>query len=302
MQPEIRKDNLTKKTVIIAPKRSERPNDIKKTKKKNNAKCPLCPNNISAEIKDQINRGKNWQVLCLDNPFPAVSTESKKAYGIQEVIVETPIHNKDLGELTIDEIIQVLKMHARRTAELSQNKKINFILCLKNKGPMSGASLTHSHSQVFATQILPPDVKEELILAKKYKKKNKTCFYCDLIKSERKSKKNIWSDKNIIAFTPNASQYNYEVWIFSNRHVDNITQLNKNELESLAKILKKLLTKIEKLNLSYNFFFHQVISDSNQHFCLKIQPRGNTFGGVELGSGIVINSVSPEDAAKYFRK
>lgn len=296
MPSEIRKDYLLNKYAIIAPKRGKRPHDVKKTK------CPLCSGQITARVIDQIGTNINLQVTSLDNPFPAVTPKNKKAYGYQEVIVETTDHNKQLADLSEKQIELVLKMFAKRTSQLSRDKKIDYVLCFKNYGAKAGASLEHSHSQIFATQILPPDIKEELDLAKKYKKKNKTCFYCDLIKKESKSKRFIWSDKNMTAFAPMASQYTYEAWIFSNRHIDNITQLNKNELRSLAKILKRLLAKIKKLNLSYNFFLHQVISNHDQHFCLKIQPRGNTFGGVELGSGLIINSVSPEEAARFLKK
>jgi len=54
--------------------------------------------------------------------------------------------------------------------------------------------------------------------------------------------------------------------------------------------------------LSFNFFLHQIISDRDQHFYLKIQPRDSVWAGVELGSGLVVNSISPEIAAKFYRE
>jgi len=103
------------------------------------------------------------------------------------------------------------------------------------------------------------------------------------------------------AFTPYASEYHYEAWIFAKRHLDNISKLNSSEFKSFAKALKKILLKLQKLNLSYNFFLHQVVSEKDQHFYLKIQPRDSVWAGIELGSGLVINSVPPEEAAKYYR-
>jgi len=61
------------------------------------------------------------------------------------------------------------------------------------------------------------------------------------------------------------------------------------------------LVKMQTLDLSFNYFLHNVISDKTQHLYLKIQPRDSIWAGVELGSGLVINSVSPEAAAKYLR-
>ena len=59
--------------------------------------------------------------------------------------------------------------------------------------------------------------------------------------------------------------------------------------------------KLNNLNLSFNYFLHNIVNDKDQHFYIKIQPRDSIWAGVELGSGMVINSVSPEDAAKYYK-
>ncbi len=193
-------------------------------------------------------------------------------------------------------------MYTRRTRAISQDKKISYILCFKNQGSKAGASIVHAHSQVFATQILPPELLEEQKLAQAYWVENKTCPYCNIVKKEMASQRGIYQDKYFAAFAPFASQFHYEVWIFSNRHVDNITELNSAERRSLAHILKIVLLKMKKLDLSFNMFMHQVIPNPNQHFYIKIQPRDSIWAGVELGAGLVINSVPPEEAAKYFRQ
>lgn len=300
---EIRKAYLLNKYVIITPGRAKRPRDIKEeTIVKRAGSCNFCPENIDwNNMADLIGDKKNWDVLSLKNIYPAVSLDNKKAYGAQEVIVETPDHVKELAGLPAAHIEKVLLMYARRTEDLEKDKKINYILCFKNQGSKAGASIVHAHSQIFATEILPPEVEEELNLAKKYYDKNRTCAYCDIIKSETKSKRKIFSDKNVVAFAPYASEYHYEAWIFTKRHLDNITKLNQEEIKSFASALKKILVKLDKLNLSFNFFIHQVVSDDGQHFCLKVQPRASVWAGVELGSGLVINSVPPEEAAKYYR-
>ena len=109
-------------------------------------------------------------------------------------------------------------------------------------------------------------------------------------------------DKHVIAFTPYASIHNYEIWIMPKRHLDNMTVLNNTERISFAKILKKILLKVEELGLPYNYYFHQVINDEDQHLYMKITPRGSVWAGVEIGSGVIINSVSPEDAAEFYRE
>jgi UDPglucose--hexose-1-phosphate uridylyltransferase len=304
IKSEIRKAYLLNKYVIITPGRALRPRDIKEqTIIERTSKCPFCPENIDkANVVDTIKRSGENKVIALNNIFPAVSPDNEKAYGVQEVIVEMPSHNKELADLSVDEITDVLLMYSRRTGAISQNKKIDYILCLKNQGSKAGASIVHSHSQIFATNLLPPDIHEELSLAQSYRSEHKTCPYCDTIIKEMKSERKIFEDKNIAAFTPYASEYHYEAWIFTKRHLDNITKLNEAELKSFAKALKIILVKLQDLDMPFNFFMHQVISNRDQHFYLKIQPRDSVWAGIELGSGLVINSVPPELAAAFYRQ
>ncbi|MEA3463479.1 MAG: galactose-1-phosphate uridylyltransferase [Patescibacteria group bacterium] len=301
---EIRKAYLLNKYVIITPSRLKRPRDIKEqTIIERTKPCPFCAENIDKNnVIDRIETKNNWQVLSLRNIFPAVTLDNKKAYGTQEVIVESPDHNKELADLSEQKIGQVIEMYSRRTKVIAKNKKIDYILCFKNQGSKAGASVVHAHSQIFATQILPPEVHEEMGLAQNYKVKHGVCPYCDIIKKEMKTERKIFEDKHITAFTPYASEYHYEAWIFPKRHIDNIALLNKEELKSFAKALKKILIKLQKLNLSFNYFLHNAVSNKDQHLYLKIQPRDSIWAGVELGSGLVINSISPETAAKYYRE
>ena len=302
---EIRKAYLLNKYVIITPGRAKRPRDIKEqTIIQRTADCPFCPDHIAPEnVLDEIKDkgGKAWQVLSLQNIYPAVTLDNDKAFGTQEVVVETPHHSKELAELEEGQIETVLRMYARRVKAISQNEKIEYILCLKNQGSKAGASIVHAHSQIFATHILPPDIHEELGLAQSYQVKHGVCPYCDTIKNEMKSERKIFEDSLVAAFAPYASEYHYEAWVFAKRHLDNITQLDGEEFKSFARVLKIILQKLRKLDLSFNYFLHQVISNRDQHFYLKIQPRDSIWAGVELGSGLVINSVPPEEAARYYR-
>lgn len=304
MKSEIRKDYLLNKYVIITPGRALRPRDIsEQTVLHRDKKCVFCPENIEKKlILEKINKGKNWQTLAIKNKYPAITLNNAKAYGSQEVIIETPKHGFEFSEMSEQEIESVLNMYQKRTKALSKIKNIDYILIFKNNGSKAGASIMHAHSQIFATDIIPPDVQEEITAAEHYYTKHKRNAYEDIIKKERKSKRLIYIDETIAAFCPYASTYHYEAWIFPTRMVDNITELNAKEIKTFAAILKKILHKLNTLNISYNFFMHQVISNSNQYFFIKIQPRDSIWAGVELGSGIVINSVPPEEAAAFYRK
>lgn len=305
MKPEIRKDYIQEKYVIIAPKRGKRPHDTivpERRQKKLADNCVFCPQNINEAPSLYLQGSKtNWDIKVIANIFPAVSLDNPKAYGQQEVVIETPDHTKELENLSKEHIADLLKAYSERTKEISKNKKIEYILMFKNDGGVAGASLTHAHSQIFATKFLPPHLFDKSQRQQAYKLKTGNCVYCDVIAKEAKSSRLVYKDDNVIAFTPYASMFNYEIWIMPLKHRDNITELNPQERLSFAKILKHILKKIQDLNLPYNYYFHQIINDNDQHLYMKIVPRGSVWAGVEIGSGLIINPISPEDAAEYYR-
>ena len=189
---ELRKDYIQDKYVIIAPRRSQRPN-THKTKKlgvrknKEDQNCPFCPINVN-KVKDLFTIGpkNNWQVKVIKNIFPAVSLDNNKAYGQQEVIIDTPKHSLEIENLSIKQIVRIFDAYSERTKIISKNKKISYIIIFKNNGGVAGASLEHSHSQIFATNFIPPHLADKSQKQQEYKLKYGTCIYCDVIKKELK--------------------------------------------------------------------------------------------------------------------
>jgi UDPglucose--hexose-1-phosphate uridylyltransferase len=306
IKSEFRKDYIQEKYVIIAPRRIRRPNDVRvpvdQTTKQFDDACQFCPGHLKGDkLLYHLGPAKNWRIATKANKYPVVTLNNPKAYGQQEVVIETPDHLRELEDLPAEHLAELLTTYAERTKAITKNKKIEYILIFKNNGGTAGASLQHSHSQIFATNFLPPHLADKSQRQQAYKLQKGTCVYCDVIKKEKKGPRFVWQDKNIIAFTPYASMFNYEIWIMPKRHIDNITLLTAEEKLSWAKILKHSLKKISLLNLPYNYYFHQVIHDEDQHLYMKIVPRGSVWAGVEIGSGLIINPIAPEEAAKFYR-
>lgn len=302
-QSEIRRDYIQEKYVIISPRRKARPHDITTPK----TSCVFCPQNIVhagkivAAVRDTTEKKEPWAIRVIQNKFPTVSSTNKKVYGRQEVVVETPDHLKEIENLSDARVARILKVYIERTKEISRDKKINYILIFKNNGGAAGASLQHAHSQIFATAFVPPHLRDKSRRMEAHRIKHGECVYCDVIKKEMHGPRLIAYNAHVIAFCPFAPMHNYEVWIMPRRHLDNITQLTNDERLSFAKMLKRVLKKINALALPYNYYFHQVVHDTDQHLYMKITPRGSVWAGVEIGSGLIINPVSPEEAAKFYR-
>ncbi len=305
-KPEIRKDYIQDKYVIIAPRRAKRPDVFHKPTPSVRKHLSLPSVFAPASLRHEkalfiVGREPHWKIKVIKNKYPIVNPSFPKAYGYHEVVVETPDPKPELEDLPSGHIAEVLSAYAERTKAISRDPLIKYILIFKNNGGNAGASLQHSHSQIFATEFLPPHLLDKSQKQQEYKLKTGRCAYCDVVQKERKGPRRIYYDRHVIAFCPYASMYNYEVWIMPVRHVDNITQLNTIERTHWAVLLKRVLKKICKLNLPYNFYFHQVIKDEDQHLYLKITPRGSAWAAVEIGAGVIINPIAPEEAAKYYR-
>ncbi|MFH1509249.1 MAG: DUF4931 domain-containing protein [bacterium] len=301
---EIRKHYFLDKYVVVAYGRFGRPHDYMRIDKTKRVKrCHFCGDEDRPMILRYPETGA-WKIKVIPNAFPAVSLENSSAYGKQEIVIETPVHNQEFSEMTINNIKNTLDVYQRRVEEILKVRHIKYVLVFKNDGPRSGASLSHSHSQIFAAEVMPPKISNEINGLKKYKQKRKTCAYCDIVKKERKSDRMIFADNHSIAFAPYASEYKLETWIVPVKHKKTISELTDNEKLSIAKNLKKILNRLDRRNFSYNLFFSNFIVNKKQdfHFVIKIQPRVNTWGGVELGCGIIFNSYPPERVPDFYRK
>jgi len=309
---ELRKDYILNRYAIIAEERKNRPKQfVKHEIKKDIGICYFCPGkeNTTPKEKGRVEFKDKWLIRWFPNLFPAVElkgssaikgkkfTKKSNAYGYHEVIVETPEHDKQLADLSIEHIAEILKVYSLRIKELSQTKGTKYVVVFKNQGKMGATSLVHSHTQLLTYPKIPEIVKEKLNAVKKYKK----CPYCDIIKQEMSSPRKIFQNKNFASFAPFASRFNYEAWIFPKKHIKSITELNDIELVNLAEIIKKILVKLSKVTDSYNMFLHYAPKGTDLHFHIEITPRIAIWGGFELSTNAVINSVSPETAAKFYR-
>lgn len=299
IKPEIRKDYLQDRFVIVAPKRKWKLEKKEELFKKEKTSCQFCPQNINKEhfVAKEPKKG-SWKIRVVRNKFPAFSKVNKKAYGIQEIIIETPHHRQGLEDLSVEDIKKVLEVYIERTKKLSKEKRVNYIEIFKNHGKEAGASVEHEHSQIFATEIIPPRILDKLQKEKEYK----GCVYCDIIKKEKTGPRLVFQDKYFAVICPYASLRSYEVLIISKRHADNISELNPAERESLAKIFKSVISGIKNLDLAYNFYFHEVVKDWKQHLYFKFKPRTNIWAGLELGAGLIINALPPEEAARHYKR
>ncbi len=307
-QAEIREDYVHDRQVIIAPGRNRRPHDTVNPNFEATASSATPAKDVfSTEnlrgVKALLTVGgqKSWRIKVIKNIFPVVTPENPKAYGYQEVVVETPKYGVELSTLPEEHIADLLRVYGKRMRQLQRDKKIRYILIFKNNGGSAGASINHAHSQIFASQYVPPHIITRRERAEEYRIQHNRDYYSDLLIGEENGPRWIASGKHVCALAPYASLYNYEAWIMPWRRVDNIGLLSDGEIKEMAHYLKTILMKVGELHLPYNYYLHQVVGDRGEHMYLRVAPRRDVWAGVELGSRLVVNTVPPEEAALFYR-
>src|SRR6202158_6167897 len=314
--PELRKDPIVGRWVIIATDRAKRPVAPKiDPPPAPGSFCPFCegseadtPHEILA-YRDRNTRSneRGWRVRVVPNKFPALQIEGdlqKRGEGIydrmngigaHEVIIECPFHEITMANLAEDNIREVLWVYRDRLVDLKKDPRLVYGMVFKNVGAAAGASLEHSHSQLIVTPIVPINVWEEMTGSLEFFNYRGRCIYCDMVHQELSAEKRIVLDTpNFLCFCPYACRFPFETWILPKNHNSHYENIQKNEVDELGTVLKTILLKLESAldRPAYNYIIH------TSPFDTQALPR---VAGFEWGTGFYINPVPPEQAAAYLR-
>ncbi len=262
----------------------------------------------------------SWFLQVLKNKYPVLIPhkicpialpdgpyQKLEGAGFQEVVI-TRDHTRSLGYMSRDEICTVLNAYLERYFALKTEKCIEYILIFHNNGLTAGASVPHPHSQILALPIVPPDVRRSLDGSAKYFSKNKKCVHCDILNKELRDKKRIiYKNKTFIVVAPYASRVSFEIRLFPLAHNPNFENIGQAGLNELADAMRITFAKLKNVmnDPDYNFFIHTAPvrgeTSKHYHWHMEILPRTSIWGGVELGTGIEIIKILPEEAAQILR-
>lgn len=329
--PELRKDPITGRWVIIATERAKRPSDFVRDKVEIRGAgfCPFCygnesktPPEIIAYRGDGSTRNSpGWSLRVVPNKFPALGIEGSlnrqgeglydkmSGIGAHEVVIETPDHQKTLAMLSPQQIEDVLWAYRDRIIDLKKDRRFKYIMIFKNHGESAGASLEHTHSQLIALPVVPKRVREETDGAREYFNFRERCIFCDIIRQETESGIRVIADTPaFIAVAPFAPRFPFEIWIMPRVHQSAFEDSQKQEFEQLAVILKDMLMRLDKVldYPAYNYIIHTspIPETPNEHYHwhLEIMPKLTKIAGFEWGTGFHINPTPPEESAKFLRE
>jgi UDPglucose--hexose-1-phosphate uridylyltransferase len=329
--PDLRKDPIVGRWVIISTARSRRPVDYKTFKNEYRYQvCPLCagqedktpPEVLAYRIQGSLPNSPGWTLRVVPNKFPALMVEGSldregvglydkmNGIGAHEVVIETPEHRKTLANFSEKEFEDVLWAYRDRILDLKKDARFRYIMIFKNYGEPAGASLEHSHSQLIALPVIPTVVIEEMVGAKTHFEEKERCIFCDIIRQEvMDGSRLVAENQEFVAITPFASRFPFEVWILPKRHAASFQEGQKSQYEALAKIFLDVLRRLNKalMNPPYNFILHTAPlqdkgSEDYYHWHFEIMPTLTQVAGFEWGTGFYINPTPPEEAAQFLRE
>jgi len=299
-ESEFRFDRLTREWVAVTGDRQRRPNLP-------TSDCPFCIGGVEAR--------EPYAVKAFPNRWPALTpgdgvvfarlgrepTLRAPARGASEVVLYSPDHNSTFASLGSEQIRRVIDVWAGRTEALLSRREIQYVLIFENRGPDVGATISHPHSQIYAFPFVPPVAALEATVATEF-----GCQICiELATLEEDRARLVAANDSFVAFARFAAGWPYELILASCEHLPDLSSLDRRLRSDLASLLGDVLARYDclfDLQLPYMLWLHPGV---HLHFhAVTTRRKANTTRFVaagELGSGVMFNPVSPEDAAAHLR-
>lgn len=336
---DIRYDRIHDNYVIVAPERLHRPdcnfsvNDTEVI----DENCPFCEGNelmTPAEIFAIREQGffaneKGWQTRVVPNLYKAVQIEAPhvhhyglfeywEGFGAHEVIIDTPEHHTSMIQWSESTIIAWIKTLRARVSDLRRDHRIAYISLFKNEGVQAGSTQAHSHTQLIGLPMIPKEKNNEYHRSHEhYIHYGNALLEATIMHEEEDTQRIVAVNGDFTAYCPYASAYPFEVMIGSKKALGQIDTLSDSSIESLAPLLLATLKKMKVQLGCFDFNLaittpplqEGTVEDDLLHnvnaacrFAIRIMPRIYKHGGFEASTGVIINPVSPELAAKLLRE
>ena len=328
---ELRRDPITGRAVLVAAGRDARPNqyEAKKVPDRELAQtqqaCPFCFGQMDTPpIIEQFGGENPWQVCVVPNLYPVLSAQESRSgvaqdasvsalfktrtvEGFHEVVIESPVHTTRLSDLSGEQFRLMLEAYRSRICSM-RDRGCDYVQVMKNQGRDAGASLMHTHSQIFGMHFVPETVERELQGALKYQQTNQSCVYCDLVAAELGAKERVVAtNDHFVAWCPFASRFALETWIAPRTHTPRFEEATDDLLETLASLFRMVMRKLESHPRvqAFNYLIHTApfgAQADHYHWHIEIIPRVAKLAGFEWGTGVHINTIPPERAAAELRQ
>jgi len=309
-----RQDPLSGEWVLFAPNRGARPNAFIRSAEEQTktTECPFCPGHEKETPPEIERRGtaETWTIRVIPNRYPALSSApdgplragSIAGRGPHEVIIDAPEH-KHMDEMSPTEVVQLFEVYAKRVRATRAVDGVKAVALFKNDGENAGESIHHPHTQLLGLPLVPDRIARMAIHF------DSGCSFCAGLPStpnSHLSERLVHEGDEFAIITPFAPRRAYEAWIVPRRHVGSIDEMSVAELRAFADMARRAVGAVRRISsgVSFNLCFYQSPVDraGSFHLYAEVTPRRSVMGGFELETGILINVVTPEEAANKLRE
>ena len=249
--------------------------------------------------------GTDEQARELETAVAQVSLGEARASGSWRTVVAPPGEHRALHAVGSETIVALLTTARTAFVDARRAAQTDHLQLVQNWGAQAGARTNHLCLDLYDLPQIPHRVAEELGGAARYVIREGECPWCRLVRTEAmRPDRLVWEDGDTVAFSPFASRSPFEVWIVPRRHEADFGRVSDPDIAATAEALRQVLSALATTldGPPYNLVLHtaplreQV--DATYHWHWEIHPRLREIAGLELGTGLPVNPVSPEDAVE----
>jgi UDPglucose--hexose-1-phosphate uridylyltransferase len=256
-------------------------------------------------------------VLAIRNAFPFLTPgddpdvrgKIRDGFGYHEIIIHSPDPDQDFEQFETAQTELVLEMYIRRYRELAAQPHIKHVQIFTNRGPESGASVRHPHSQIVAMPVVPSYVQRLVETAREFHQETGKDLAEDELTRERDRQERLVEESaHFIVYCPFAPHADYQVRILPKRTHHRFDQMTDEERTDLAGIINTTYRRLDRVAgiPPYNAFIRTAPvatkGEAGLSWHIDIIPHLSTPGGMELATGLDVITVAPEDAAAALRQ
>jgi UDPglucose--hexose-1-phosphate uridylyltransferase len=249
--------------------------------------------------------GTGEQARELEQSVAQVSIGDARASGSWRTIVAPPGEHRPLHAVGSETIVALLSGARAAVADARRTAQTDHLQVVQNWGAQAGARTNHLCLDLYNLPQIPHRIAEELGGAARFVIREGECPWCRLVREEpTRPERMVWQDADTVAFAPFASRSPFEVWIVPRRHEADFGRAGDADVAAAGEALRQVLAALAVTldGPPYNLVLHtaplreQV--DATYHWHWEIHPRLREIAGLELGTGLPVNPVSPEDAVE----
>lgn len=317
---QLRLNPLTGRWVAVSTGRMERPGGFAPRNPRVEADpsrpCPFCPGNEESTPPALETYGPEgqWLVRVVPNLYPAfegdealvaehlgpVFTQARSS-GIHEVLVLDPDHEAGLADIDERQAGLVMAALRDRFEEHARRPNVRYTQAIVNHGREAGASIDHPHGQLLGIPFVPGELAEELAGFVRF---GEACLLCTTVEAELGAgHRLVQADERAAVIAPFWSGVPYELLIVPMQHEAHIDQAEPADLVAVGRALRTALGRLRRAvgDVAYNVVFHTAPHHQHElayHWHAHVFPRLTSIAGFEQGTGVLINIVAPEVAAR----